>query len=489
MTVVVIGGGATGLGVAWDLILRNVNVVVVERGEIGFGTSGRFHGLLHSGARYAVTDPDAAKDCMSENTLLRRLAPTAIELTGGYFVRIASNDQQFEDAWINGTTKAGIPVKPVSVPDLHREIPGLAPEVVSGFQVPDAVLEGFAMMDLLARAIVSRGGEILRHHRVDTISITNDRICGATVSGPTGSRYIGCDAVINAAGPWAGEVAALFGVAVSTRPSHGLMVIFANRRVPSVINRLQPPSDGDIFVPHQSVTILGTTDVAQTSPDAPAPTRTQARELMALGRVVFPDLDSWRVLRAFTGVRPLYDFDGLVRSSRDLSRSFSVLHHAAATGPQGAFSVLGGKWTTFRLMGEKTGDMVSDYLGIDIPCRTRETPIAQKPQPKPQPTTPDPVICECEEVTRSQLIDQPGSLAQSRLATWFSMGPCQGTFCLHRVLALHAERSTNYSNDPAPLRNEREQGLRAVLWGDNARQLALQRSVRYQGLGEEWAEL
>ena len=58
--VAVIGGGVTGCGVAWDLALRGLSVVLLERGGLGSGTSGRFHGLVHSGARYAVSDPVAA---------------------------------------------------------------------------------------------------------------------------------------------------------------------------------------------------------------------------------------------------------------------------------------------------------------------------------------------------------------------------------------------------------------------------------------------
>src|SRR4051794_6885471 len=65
--VLVIGGGATGVGTAWDAALRGFDVVLVERADLGEGTSGRFHGLLHSGGRYVVKDPVAAKECVDEN--------------------------------------------------------------------------------------------------------------------------------------------------------------------------------------------------------------------------------------------------------------------------------------------------------------------------------------------------------------------------------------------------------------------------------------
>ena len=58
--VLVIGGGATGAGVAWDAALRGLDVVLADRADLASGTSGRFHGLLHSGGRYVVKDPAAA---------------------------------------------------------------------------------------------------------------------------------------------------------------------------------------------------------------------------------------------------------------------------------------------------------------------------------------------------------------------------------------------------------------------------------------------
>ena len=72
--VVVIGGGATGAGVLRDLAMRGLRAILVERGDFASGTSGRYHGLLHSGARYVVKDPIAAQECAVENDVLRKIA-------------------------------------------------------------------------------------------------------------------------------------------------------------------------------------------------------------------------------------------------------------------------------------------------------------------------------------------------------------------------------------------------------------------------------
>ncbi len=101
--VLVIGGGATGAGVAWDAALRGLDVVLVDRADLAEGTSGRFHGLLHSGGRYAVKDPQAAEECIGENRILRGSPPTCIEDTGGFFVTTP-----WDDPGLRGQVRAGM---------------------------------------------------------------------------------------------------------------------------------------------------------------------------------------------------------------------------------------------------------------------------------------------------------------------------------------------------------------------------------------------
>src|SRR5207248_6953139 len=81
--VLVVGGGATGIGVARDAAMRGFATVLVERKDLAEGTTGRYHGLLHSGGRYVVKDPRAAVECIRENRVLRRIAADCMEDTGG----------------------------------------------------------------------------------------------------------------------------------------------------------------------------------------------------------------------------------------------------------------------------------------------------------------------------------------------------------------------------------------------------------------------
>ena len=93
--ILIIGGGATGLGVAWDAALRGYKSILVEKGDVAHGTSGRYHGLLHSGARYVVRDPRSALDCYKENLLLKKLLPSAIEDSGGFFVALDEDPAEY----------------------------------------------------------------------------------------------------------------------------------------------------------------------------------------------------------------------------------------------------------------------------------------------------------------------------------------------------------------------------------------------------------
>ena len=106
--VLVIGGGATGAGVAWDAALRGLRVVLADRLDLAEGTSGRFHGLLTSGGRYVVKDPKAAEECIVENRVLRRIVPDCIEDTGGMFVTTPWDDPDYADRFAAGCRATGV---------------------------------------------------------------------------------------------------------------------------------------------------------------------------------------------------------------------------------------------------------------------------------------------------------------------------------------------------------------------------------------------
>ena len=93
--IIVIGGGATGCGVARDLVLRGYKTILVESGNLGSGTSSRSHGMLQSGARYAVTDTSFAAECYRERNIISKIFPKAVNLIGGLFIRLSNDPEEY----------------------------------------------------------------------------------------------------------------------------------------------------------------------------------------------------------------------------------------------------------------------------------------------------------------------------------------------------------------------------------------------------------
>src|SRR5216117_706193 len=144
--VLVIGGGATGAGIVRDAAMRGFSTALVERGDLATGTTGRFHGLLHSGGRYVVKDPVAARECVVENPIVRRIAADCVEDTGGLFVSTPWDDPAYGDDFLRGCQETGLPVEEIPVAESLRQEPRLEPRITRAFAVPDANLDPWKLV-------------------------------------------------------------------------------------------------------------------------------------------------------------------------------------------------------------------------------------------------------------------------------------------------------------------------------------------------------
>ena len=106
--VIIIGGGATGAGTARDCSRRGIKTLLLERFDISTGATGRNHGLLHSGARYAVTDKESAEECIKENMTLRKIASHCVEETDGLFLSLPEDDLSYQAKFVEACKQAGI---------------------------------------------------------------------------------------------------------------------------------------------------------------------------------------------------------------------------------------------------------------------------------------------------------------------------------------------------------------------------------------------
>ena len=453
--VLVIGGGATGTGVLRDLAMRGIRATLVERRDLADGTTGRYHGLLHSGARYVQRDAEAARDCARENAILRRIIPHCIEDTGGLFVSTPHDPKRYAEEFVGLCYAADVPARAVRLRDVRRREPALHPHISHAFEVADAAADSFLTVEANARAAREYGAHTLLYHEVVALHVEADRVCGATLHNTLNDEMvqIECACVVNAAGAWAGQIGRLAGVEIDIVAGKGVMIALNHRLVNTVINRCKPPGDGDILVPIRSVCVAGTTDEVVLNPDDRSITAPEVALILEEGDKLIPGLAQARLLRAWAGVRPLYR-EKATTADRDLSRDFKVLDHAERDGLHGLVSIVGGKYTTYRLMAERTVDVVAAQLGIVAPCLTHAE-VIPPPHERRAFTVGAPLaavesahaygdlVCECELVTRQRVVqawrDGATSIDDIRRDTRLGMGPCQGGFCTIRAAALRYE--------------------------------------------------
>jgi len=366
--VAVIGGGINGLFTALDLTLRGFSVVLLERGAIGGGTSGRMHGLLHSGARYAVTDPKAAVECIEENKVLVNMAPHAVEDTGGYFVAITREDEEYVDQFLRGLRQVNIEHREINPGEAVREEPNLNPNVKAVVEVPDKVVFARDLMFSIAISAHREGALIMQGAEVIGFNINGGEVREVSVKDHLtgGVRSVKAGVIAVAAGPWTYRVVKMAGIDVDMMPTMGVMVVYQRRLTRRVINRLRMPSDGDILLPYGSTSIMGTTAVIVEDPDNLPISDDDIKFLTSEGSQMVPLLAKISVVRAYASVRPLIKMQGV--DTREATRDFMVIRHEK---PSNMTTVIGGKFTTGRLVGERLSDEVARMLGSSKSSVTR----------------------------------------------------------------------------------------------------------------------
>jgi glycerol-3-phosphate dehydrogenase len=463
--VLVVGGGATGAGVLRDLARRGLRTLLVERGDYGTGTTGRYHGLLHSGGRYVAKDALAARECIAENRILRRIAPASIEDTGGFFVATPDDPDDYVDAFPAACIAADVDCEEIPVQEALRREPALNPRIRRVFQLPDGSVEPWQLIESNIADARAHGSEAMAYQRLVSMERDGDRIVAATIRDERSGSLtrITPRFVVSCAGAWSGQIAAMVNVTVTMHPGKGTMLIYNQRMTDTVVNRCHKSSDGDIMVPVHTVAILGTTEQRVEDPDQYEITRDEVAALIREGEKLFPDLGKMRLLRAYAGVRPLYQPPAEVtaaalKDGRQISRAHAVLDHGAMDGVDNFVTIVGGKLTTFRQMAQDTVDLVCAKLGITEPCTTADEILPNQVPGKTywlghrladheaEGGGDAALLCECELITRPMLDDfldrHPDSSPDDlRRGTRLGMGPCQGGFCTFRAAGVLGERA------------------------------------------------
>ena len=516
--VIVIGGGVTGAGGARDCALRGLRVLLLERHDYAHGASGRNHGLMHSGARYAVTDPDSARECIEENEVLRRIACHCIEPTDGLFVTLPDDDLTYQATFVAACHQAGISAEVIDPQQALRLEPALNPEVRGAVRVPDASVDPFALT--LANVMDARlhGAVTLTEHEVTGLLMAGGRVEGVrAVDHRTGQSHdYHASVTINAAGIWGAAIVRHAGIDIQMFPAKGTMLVYGKRLAQMVLNRCRRPANADILVPDGAASLMGTTSdrIAIDQVDDMRVTAAEVDALMCGGEQMVPQLAQTRLLRAFAGVRPLIASDD-DPTGRSISRGIVCMDHDTRDGVEGLITITGGKLITYRKMAELATDLACRKLGVVAACTTAIQPLPGsqqrnvitggfKPSGKsnaskrhgdcrraiPAGDAFDRMsICECENVSIGEVryaIEQMQAhdLANLMRRTRLGMGACQGKSCACRTANLLARLTGDADSaqrDLARLLDERWRGVRPVAWGSALRDAQLTAAI-YQGL-------
>lgn len=507
--VIIIGGGATGAGTARDCAMRGLKTLLVERLDFTAGATGRNHGLLHSGARYAVTDRESAAECISENMILRRIAHHCVEDTGGLFVTLPDDDLGYQATFVDACTKAGIQADVIDPAEARRLEPSVNPDIIGAVRVPDGAVDPFRLTTANIVDARRHGADIITYSEVIGFVSEGTRIAGVKVrdsrSGTITEYY--SELTINAAGIWGQNIARMAGVTVNMFPAKGALLIFGHRVNNMVINRCRKPANADILVPGDTICLIGTTSdrVGFDQVDNMTVTAEEVDVLMNEGVKLAPSLATTRILRAYAGVRPLVAADD-DPSGRSISRGIVCLDHSERDGLDGFITITGGKLMTYRLMGEWATDLACRKLGVRAECRTAVMPLpgSEKEDTKKRRSRShiidlsteqraaverhgtlgkriidnggddDAVVCECEQVSVGEVnyaISElhVHNLINLRRRTRMGMGTCQGGLCACRAAGLiaNANKCAQASLDDLQLFvNERWKGMKPVGWGD-----------------------
>jgi glycerol-3-phosphate dehydrogenase len=505
--VLVIGGGATGAAAAWDAALRGFDVILVDRADLAEGTSGRFHGLLHSGGRYVVKDTVAAEECVAENAILRRVLPDCIEDTGGLFITTPDDDPDYGDRFMAGCRAAHLPAEEIDVAEALRIEPRINPRITRAFTVPDASIDVWKAVWSLAAGAAEHRARILTYHRVLGLHTEDGAVTGAHVRNELTGEELDIDAgfTLNASGAWAAQIVRMAGIeGIGVIPGKGIMIAMNHRLVNTVINRCTMPADGDILVPIQTISAIGTTDIRSADPDEIPVTQDEVDRMLADGERLVPGLRDARALRVWAGVRPLFQDEKsgpAAADTRDVSRTHAVVDHSVRDGVARLLTMSGGKLTTMRLMAQDLVDAMCRQLGTERPCRTEhERPpgnedgtylrIGDRLRAREATLLDEQLICECELIGRGRLEEAmrnrgTTNLDDIRRQLRLGMGPCQGGFCIYRAAGiLHGVDRLDGPEASAALVSflqERWKGVWPILYGDQLRQARLDDWI-FQGL-------
>lgn len=382
---VVIGGGATGAGIAVDAAHRGYSVLLVERGDFASGTSSRSTKLVHGGVRYLRQgNVRLVLDALYERGRLRQNAPHLVHDLAFVLPCYSRCEPYYYGAGLAlydllaGRGRFGRS-KVVSAAEVHRRLPTVRTAGLRGGVVyHDGQFDDARLNINLIRTAVDLGAVALNYAPAVGLTRSAGRVDGVIVRDTEGGAdwRAAAHVVVNAAGPFCDEIRRLADPATGpmVAASQGSHVVLARSFLPGDSALLVPetPDKRVLFaIPWHGHTLVGTTDVeVPAAPAEPRPTDAEIDFILeTAGRYLTRRPRRTDVLSTFAGIRPLVKAGG--GRTAALSRD-----HTIRVDAPGLVTITGGKWTTYRRMAEDCVNRAAALAGLpNRPCRTAEMPI------------------------------------------------------------------------------------------------------------------
>ena len=380
----VIGGGATGLGIALDATARGYKTLLVEGADFAKGTSSRSTKLVHGGVRYlAQGDIRLVREASIERGLLRRNAPHLVK-NQTFIIPIYSYWDMLKYTaglkvydWISGKLTLGSSIF-ISRSKTIAAMPGINTNGLrGGVLYHDGQFDDSRLAINLVQSILENGGCAVNYMKVVSLIKNADHSIGGAVVEDTekGQRYaVKAKAVVNATGVFVDDILAMDDPSAqkSICVSQGVHLVLDKKFFPSEHALMIPEtSDGRVLfaVPWHNKVVLGTTDtpVSEASLEPRALEKEIEFILQTASGYLAQKPQRSDVLSVFAGLRPLAAPKQGEQKTKEISRSHKIMVTSSKL-----FTILGGKWTTYRKMGE---DMV-DRIEKELRWSHKKTPTA-----------------------------------------------------------------------------------------------------------------
>ncbi len=386
--IVVIGGGATGLGIAVDAASRGYKTLLLEQHDFAKGTSSRSTKLVHGGVRYLQQgDISLVLEALKERGLMIQNAPHLVKNQAFIIPNYEWWDGPFYQVGLKVydlmSGKLGIgSSKRLSKTDTIEYIPTIDQNGLKGGVVYyDGQFDDARMALSLAKTAKQYNGVVLNYFQVTGLNKNSEGIISGVKAQDveSGKTYeISAKTVINATGVFADSVKKMDepDVKEMIQPSQGIHLVVSKDFLPDKYAIMVPQTkDGRVMfaVPWHDKVVLGTTDTMVDKPELePQPKEREINFILeTVGQYLTKQPMRKDVLSVFSGLRPLAKPEGDGKSTKEISR-----HHKVMISQSGLITIIGGKWTTYRKMAEDTVDNAMLIGALpERKCITKNLPI------------------------------------------------------------------------------------------------------------------